>query len=110
MSFAGDVKSELCRAPLGRKCCIQAEAYGVLLYCNTFSPREIRIVTENEAFAQRLPVLFKKAFRLSFDHLPQGDGKKVFAITQPEKIAEIQHVFGVDQGALALHVNFAVVE
>ena len=41
--------------PLNRKCCAQAEAYGVLLYCNTFSGREIRIITENEAFAQRLP-------------------------------------------------------
>ena len=33
----------------------------------------VRIVTEHEAFAQRLPVLFKKAFRLTFDRLPQGE-------------------------------------
>ena len=32
MSFAGDVKIELCRAPINRKCCAQAEAYGVLMY------------------------------------------------------------------------------
>ena len=62
MSFAVEVKTELCRVPLSRKCCIQAEAYGVLLYCNTFNAGEVRIVTENEAFAQRLPALFKKAF------------------------------------------------
>ena len=67
MSFAGETKGELCRTALNRKCCTQAEAYGVLLYCNTFSGREIRIITENEAFAQRLPILFRKAFRLSFD-------------------------------------------
>lgn len=110
MSFAGDVKQELCRAPLGRKCCVQAEAYGVLLYCNTFTAREIRIITEHEAFAQRLPILFKKAFHVSFDSLPEGEGKQVFSITHPEKLAEIHHTFGVDSGALALHVNFAVVE
>ena len=75
MSFAGETKGELCRTALNRKCCTQAEAYGVLLYCNTFSGREIRIITENEAFAQRLPILFRKAFRLSFDRLPDGEEK-----------------------------------
>ena len=67
MSFSADVKTELCRTALSRKCCAQAEAYGVLLYCNTFHGGEARIVTENKAFAQRLPALFKKAFRLTFD-------------------------------------------
>ena len=31
MSFSADVKTELCRTALSRKCCAQAEAYGVLL-------------------------------------------------------------------------------
>jgi len=56
MSFAGDVKSELCRAPLTRRCCAQAECYGILLYCNTFSAKEVRIITENPQFAARLPM------------------------------------------------------
>ncbi len=110
MSFAAEVKTELCRAPLSRKCCAQAEAYGVLLYCNTFSPREARIVTENEAFAQRLSALFKKAFRLTFDRLPQGGGKQVFALTDPDKLVAIRQSFGADPRALALHVNFAILE
>lgn len=37
-SFAGKVKNELCRTPVQRLCCARAEAYGVLLYGNTFSP------------------------------------------------------------------------
>ena len=45
MSFSGAVKEELCRAGLNRRCCAQAEAYGVLLYCNTFTGEEARIVT-----------------------------------------------------------------
>lgn len=110
MSFAGDVKTELCRAPLSRKCCAQAEAYGVLLYCNTFTGTEARIVTENPSFAQRLPALFKKAFRLTFDRLPQGEGKQVFAVDDPEKLAAIRQAFGADPRALALHLNFAMVE
>ena len=110
MSFAGDVKTELCRAPLSRKCCAQAEAYGVLLYCNTFTGTEARVVTENASFAGRLPALFKKAFRLTFDRLPRGEGKQVFAVDDPEKLAIIRQAFGADPRALALHLNFAVVE
>ena len=110
MSFAVDVKTELCRAPIGRKCCAQAEAYGVLLYCNTFHASQARIVTENEAFAQRLPPLFKKAFSLSFDRLPKGGGKQIFEIRGQDKLSAIQQIFGVDPRALALHVNFAMLE
>ena len=47
MTFGGEVKNELCRGELHRKCCAQAEAYGVLLYCNTFTGGEVRIVTEH---------------------------------------------------------------
>ena len=110
MSFAGDVKTELCRTALNRKCCVQAEAYGVLLYCNTYNSGEIRIITESDAFAQRLPVLFRKAFRLTFDRLPDGTGKHIFSITNPRKLAAVAQTYGGDAGTLALHINFAVLE
>ncbi len=110
MSFAGDVKTELCRIGMNRKCCVQAECYGILLYCNTFSSSEIRIITENETLAQRLPVLFKKAFKITFDRLPEGEGKHIFAITDREKLEIIQQTFGGGPGSLALHINFGVLE
>ena len=110
MSFALEVKSELCRTPLSRRCCAQAEAYGVLLYCNTFHAEQARIVTEHEAFAQRLPLLFKKAFKLTFDRFPQGGGKQTFSIENPAKLAVLHQAFGSDLRALALHLNFAMVE
>ena len=113
MSFAAQVKHELCRAGLGRRCCAQAEAYGVLLFCNLFTPGEIRIMTENEAFCARLPQLFKKAFKLEFDRLPQPDstGKRTYAVTAPEKLAAIREVYGMDGGGtLSNHINFAVLE
>jgi hypothetical protein len=110
MSFAGEVKTELCRTAVGRKCCAQAETYGVLLYCNTYSGNEIRIMTENAAFAKRLPILFRKAFKLTFDRLPEGSGKYIFGITDPYKLDAISQTFGGDTGALALHINFAMLE
>ena len=88
-SFAYKVKSELCRAPVQRLCCARAEAYGVLLFCNTFTPREVRIITENPEFAARLPRLFSRAFSLKFDRLPEDDGshgKLVFQITDRAKL------------------------
>ena len=110
ISFAGAVKEELCRVPLSRKCCAQAEAYGVLLFCNTFRGDEIKIMTESVAFAQRLPVLFKKAFKVTFDRLPDGEGKYIFVINDPKKLAVVLQVYGAAPSDVALHINFAVVE
>ena len=110
MSFSSDVKAELCRTALSRRCCAQAEAYGVLLYCNTFTGGEVRIVTEHDAFAQRLPLLFKKAFKITFDRLPQGEGKHIFSIQDPKKLKIIRQTYGAEGEAVALHINFAVLE
>ena len=113
MSFASDVKNELCRIGLTRKCCAQAEAYGVLLYCNQFSSGEIRIVTESDAFASRLPQLFKKAFKVEFDRRPESGttGKRVFGIGDAAKLNTIREAFGMDPGSMvAHHINFAVLE
>lgn len=113
MSFSSDVKAELCRQRIDKKCCALAECYGVLLYCNTFSGAEIRIVTASADFAARLPRLFKKAFSLGFDRLPPegAEGKRSFAVTDGEKIKRIFSAFGADAGStLTHHVNFGVIE
>ena len=97
-SFAYKAKNEICRTQLSRQCCARAEAYGVLLYCNTFTPSEVRIITENPEFAARLPKLFHKAFSLKFDQLPEKDGrgKLIFRITDRDKLARIINTLGYD--------------
>lgn len=112
MSFSTQAKAELCRAPLNRKCCAQAEAYGVLLYCSLSTPAEVRITTESPEFAARLPQLFQKAFQVRFDRLPaEGAGKRIFSITQPDKLSALWSVFGHDPAeALVHHINYAVLE
>lgn len=113
-SFAYKVKSELCRSHVQRSCCARAEAYGVLLYGNTFNNREIRIITENPEFAARLPRLFKRAFDLKFDRVPEEGsrhGKLVFQITEQEKLEKIVNLLGYDlKQNLVLHVNFGILE
>ena len=112
MSFSADVKAELCRLPLDKKNIALAECYGVLMYCSSFSPRELRIITASPAFAERLPRLLRNAVALSFDRAPDSDsGKRSFLINDREKLRRIFDAFGGEiDAALAQHVNFGVLE
>ena len=113
MSFASEVKSEICRGGLQKKCCALAEAYGVLLYANSFSLRQIRIMTEHDGFASRLPKLFRRAFGVTFDVLPPEDrtGKRTFAVTDADKLRRVFSAVGYDpERTFAHHLNLAIVE
>ncbi|MDY3282837.1 DNA-binding protein WhiA [Dysosmobacter sp.] len=113
MSFSFDTKNELCRLQVQRLCCARAEAYGILLYCNTFSPAEVRIITENPNFAGRLPRLFHRAFGVRFDRQPEPGqtGKLIFQITDRQKLSGIINTLGYDpQQNLVLHINFGMLE
>lgn len=134
MSFSYETKNELCRLPVQRHCCARAEAYGILLYCNTFNTMEVRIITENPQFAARLPKLFQRAFSLRFDRRPEpprpggealserawGErdgaggnmaGKLIFQITERKKLDKIINQLGFDpQLNLALRINFGLLE
>lgn len=90
-----------------------AECYGMLLYGNTFSAKEIRIITENEKLGQRLAEQFMSAFSISFDLLPETEkkGKKGYIINDPQKLRGVFEVFGFSpKSLLAHHVNLSVLE
>ena len=111
-SFSAGAKAEMCRSIPSKTCCVQAECFGILLFCNCFSADTIRIITECREFAQILPKLFRKAFHLDFDILPTAEsGKQVFVITDAEKIRSIMEVYDFDPDVtLTLRVNLSVVE
>lgn len=112
MSFSAEAKRELCRQSISRRCCAQAEAYGILLYCNTFNNREVRIITGSPYLKSRLPVLFRKAFHVTFDAVPGEEEKKgTFLIRDGAKLRAIYEAFGLEMEASpSIHVNFAVLE
>ena len=111
MTFSGEAKQELCKQTISKRCCAQAEAYGVLLFCNTFHSRQVRIITESPKLKERLPVLFKKAFKLTFDQIPEGEGKGTFLIEDPVKLKVIFDAFGLESdSSVSVHVNFAHLE
>ena len=113
VSFSSAAKAEVCRSLPQKKCCALAQCFGILLFCNSFNAKGIRIITESREFAQNLPKLFKKAFGISFDAVPDEDapGKLVFLISDSEKLSVVMNAYGFDiQDTVALHVNLPVVE
>lgn len=113
VSFSGSVKAEVCRYFPQKRCCALAQCFGILLFCNSFSREGIRIITESREFALILPKLFKKAFNISFDQLPEEDsaGKLNFQITDTDKVSCIMGEYGFDpKDTLSVHINLPVVE
>lgn len=113
VSFSGNAKAEICRSIPQKRCCALAQCFGILLFCNCFTDSSIRIVTESKEFSQVLPQLFKKAFGIAFDSIPDKDGagKLAFVVSNPDKIKNIMHAYGFEpDGTLSLHINLAAVE
>lgn len=113
LSFSAGAKAEICRDFPSKRCCAVAQAFGILLYGNTFTRDNIRIVTESRDFALLLPKLFRKAFALDFDEFPSvaAPGKLVFQISGSQKLETIFHTYGFDpEKMLSLHVNLSVLE
>ena len=111
VSFSAAAKAEVCRILPQKHCCALAQCFGILLFCNSFRADGIKIITESREFSLMLPKLFKKAFGISFDLLPDGEGKQIFGITEAGKIHTIMESYGFDPGdTLSLHINLSVLE
>ena len=113
ISFSGNAKAEMAKVFPQKNCCALAQCFGILLFCNSFHSDNIRIITESREFAAILPKLFKKAFNVPFDIVPDEDtmGKLCFQITERENIQKVMASYGFDaRDTLALHINFPVVE
>ena len=113
LSFSAAAKAEICRNIPTKHCCALDECFGILLFCNSFTGENIRIITESREFAQLLPKLFKRAFSMDFDIMPSEDakGKLNFQITDLDKISDIMEWYGFDpQDTLSMHINLAVIE
>ena len=112
MSFASETKTELCRAGLGRACCVRAELYGILLFCNSFTASGIRILTEHRAFLQRTEKLLKKAAGVTADERHDEErGKLSLLVREPEKLEKLCALFGCElERNPAHHVNLGVLE
>jgi len=113
MSYSYNAKTEVCKIAPESNCCAIAECYGMLLFGNTFSMREIRIITGNKSIGKHIVSLFLHAFKTSFDIMPDEDelGKQAYIITDSVKISRIFDAYGFSkERLLAHHVNLGVLE
>lgn len=113
LSFSAAAKAEICRELPGDSANAVAECFGILLFCNSFQSSGIKIITESTDFSRIIPKLFKKAFGITFDLVPQDDqtGKYVFQISKSEKMDVIMNAYGFSRGeTLSLHINLPIVE
>lgn len=66
MSFSTIVKDELCRVELHDVCCLKAEILGVILtgdlFCHEKNSRNLKIITENAAFARRFYSTIRRVY------------------------------------------------
>lgn len=112
-SFSAAAKGEISREIPQEKHCALAQCFGVLLFCNSFRADGVKIITESREFAGILPKLFRKAFQVSFDVIPEAGetGKQIFQITDGQKIHQIMDSFGFRADmTLAMHINLPIVE
>lgn len=114
MSFSYDTKLELARLEISSKCCAISECYGILLYCNTFTANQVKIITENIPFAKRTIKLFRRAFGFTFDQMPENpqEGMKhVLIIEDKDKLDKIFAAYGYERAnILAHHINYGILE
>ncbi len=113
MSYSSQVKDEICRSwPKKRSTCL-TQAYGILLFCSSFTQSELRIMTQSSTFAAKIPGLFKKAFGTGFDRQPEPghEGRYIFVLNDPAQLAVIMDACGYDsKSSPALHINFGLLE
>ena len=111
MSFATEVKAELCRDAIGGRALAVAECCGVLLFCHTFTPRELRVVTASADFAARLVKLIRKASGAAVPEPERTGGRWVLAVTEPETLHRIFSALDIDTArALSHHINLGLLE
>ena len=110
MSFCMNMKNELCAIPLNR-CCAISEIYGILLFCNTFNKKEIKVVTENK----QLSVLLNDQFIRLFNLQPVTTKRAykdgiiyTISVTDPQHLHKILWVVGADISPISLSVDHKI--
>jgi DNA-binding protein WhiA len=114
LSFAYDVKMELCGAPLEGRFVKKAEAYGLLIFGRSFSPSNILLQTEHEGVAKSVEGLLYDLYgiRPAIKAAARADGHGLITLTVAEKKEALALFgsFGYDKKNVSLRINRANIE
>ncbi len=110
MSFSGDVKNELCSTFPSSRCDMIAELFGILMFSNQFSHREIRVSTSNTKIRDRVSKLLSICFGIELTPIVQKR-KYTFYLSDKSLIAKILDAFGIDYNKdVSIRLNRALLE
>lgn len=112
MSFAHDVKTELCAGEIG-DCCEFAQLYGMLLFGRTFSYRKIFFQSEHSDVINLIVSLFQKIHGTNpeINEYPRKDGHKIRFIELDGAVPErVFGAYGYGPKTVTLRINGANME
>lgn len=108
MSFAYDVKTELCTIP-SAPCCKKAMLYGILLFGRAFSLHSLAVQTEHEGIAAIICRLTADIFGVMPQIKTGGRSGRVFTVVSLEGDAagRLFRSFGYDEKTVSLRINLS---
>lgn len=124
MSFASEVKAELCAALPEKACCRKAMLYGMLLYGRSFGERSILLQSEHPVVVRTAVMLlgslnipgtfdgpgaFGVTLSLRASLRAEGRGADTVAV-EGEEAARLYAAFGCAPGEVSLRLNRANIE
>ncbi len=111
-SYSYRIKQSLC-AQDTQACCANAELYGFLLFCNTFRPDAIKIVTEHADIMQRYEKMIAGIIgKQNYTLTEAADGAKNFIlrVQGTQNISRIVRYIGNYKITPPLRIDFSVTE
>lgn len=109
MSFASEVKTELCSELPPNPCCRRAELYGILLFGRAFSQKTLCLRTEHEGAAELFARLVSEQYGLSPVMRRAHAMVSVEAGTEAD-FARVREDFGYRPATVSYRLNRAVLE
>jgi DNA-binding protein WhiA len=114
MSFAYDLKTELCKLSLEQDCCKKAQLYGMLLFGRSYSNTHIALQTEHSRVTglgiQLLEQLFNLKQQVKISLHSSSHTVYTLNIIDKSLIAQIFNGFGYDLNTVTLRINRSNIE
>lgn len=97
MSFAVQVKNELCENGLGKSCCMKAELAAFFLFGARMQEGAVKFVTEHAVVAQRLVMLLQKVFAVHAKVEVRQHSITTFHLTVDRDVDRMLSELGIEQ-------------
>ncbi len=106
MSFAANLRSELCKNSSDKPCCMRAEGYGMLLGAEV-SKEKIKLQSESADVAKHFATLMYKLCGVQLDVAVLGS---LYSATAEEDVKKIFDFFYMDSSAIVKRLSRANIE